>query len=239
MCTVVISVPEGAADPVRVLAVRDEDPARPWDPPGPWWPEHPGVVGVRDRRAGGAWLAADPSRRRLAVLLNRADVLPAGEPAPSRGAVALDAVTGVVPAPGARLGMHGFNLVDVDGSRARVTTWDGDVVRQTVLAPGTHMIAHDDVDDPATARIVRWRAAFADAVMDARGPGDWFRPWLDVLAETAAAGPLDDAAIVRDNRPHGYPTQSLLVCTATISDGVELAWAPLEHPGQWNPLDLR
>ena len=56
---------------VRLLAVRDEDPQREWDALGPWWPEqYPGVIGIRDRRAGGAWLAVDPQRRRLAVLLN-------------------------------------------------------------------------------------------------------------------------------------------------------------------------
>jgi uncharacterized protein with NRDE domain len=58
-----------------VLAIRDEDPDRPWSPLGRWWPEsHGGVIGVRDVRAGGAWLAADPGAGRLAVLLNRADV---------------------------------------------------------------------------------------------------------------------------------------------------------------------
>src|SRR5690606_4917677 len=72
MCTVIIRV--GAGE-VRLLAIRDEDPERPWQPLGASWPEtHPGVVGVRDVRAGGAWLAADPARRRLAVLLNRADL---------------------------------------------------------------------------------------------------------------------------------------------------------------------
>ena len=70
MCTVVVRVPEPDGGPVRLLAVRDEDPARPWRPLGPWWPEHPGVRGVRDDLAGGAWLAADD--KRLAVLLNRA-----------------------------------------------------------------------------------------------------------------------------------------------------------------------
>src|SRR4051812_21659446 len=72
MCTVIIQIGESPSDPVRMLAIRDEDPGRPWNPLGPWWPDtHEGVVGVRDVRAGGAWLAADPSARRLAVLLNR------------------------------------------------------------------------------------------------------------------------------------------------------------------------
>ena len=70
MCTVIIRIPHDDAA-VQLLAVRDEDPGRGWDPLGAWWPDHPGVVGVRDRRAGGAWLAAEPASGRLAVVLNR------------------------------------------------------------------------------------------------------------------------------------------------------------------------
>ncbi|WP_370429006.1 NRDE family protein, partial [Microbacterium sp. NRRL B-14842] len=59
MCTVVIDVE--VAGSARLLAVRDEDPAREWDALGEWWPEeYPGVIGIRDRRAGGAWLAVNP-----------------------------------------------------------------------------------------------------------------------------------------------------------------------------------
>lgn len=237
MCTVIVHVPDVPGQPVHVLAVRDEDPARPWDPPGPWWPEHPGVVGVRDRRAGGAWLAADPGRGRVAVLLNRADVLPADVVAPSRGAVALDAIAGRVPAAGSTPELHGFNLVDVQDGEVRVTSWDGTAVRQGILAPGTHMIAHDDVDDPATARVVRWLPAFAEAAPDP-GAEDWFAPWLALLQRSTDVGSTDDTAIVRDNRPYGYPTLSLLVCTAAIrGDGVDLAWMALEDPGHWNEPD--
>lgn len=239
MCTVIIHVPADASHPVHVLAVRDEDPARPWDPPGAWWPDRPGVEGVHDRRAGGAWLAADSAEGRFAVLLNRADVLPDVVPAPSRGSVALDAVAGTVPPAGSTPAMHGFNLVDVDGGRARVSSWDGEVVRQVTLAPGTHMIAHDDVDDPATARVVRWLPAFSEAA-PAPDASDWFAPWVALLRGSAQTGPEDDAAIVRDNRVHGYPTLSLLVCAATVrTDAVDLHWAPLETPGAWNELDWR
>ena len=39
MCTVIIHVARAAFDPIRMLAIRDEDPARPWNPLGPWWPD--------------------------------------------------------------------------------------------------------------------------------------------------------------------------------------------------------
>src|SRR5690606_32713851 len=124
MCTVIVHVPADPRAATRVLAVRDEDPTRAWDPLGPWWPEtHPGVVGVRDARAGGAWLAADPDAGHLAVILNRADVMPDdGTPVPSRGHLVLDAVAGVEPADPRT---HGFNLVDVTAGRTRITMWNG------------------------------------------------------------------------------------------------------------------
>lgn len=237
MCTVVIRVPESAHEPTRVLAVRDEDPARPWNPLGRWWPEaHDGVVGVRDVRAGGAWLAADPAAGRLAVLLNRADVdtRPESELV-SRGGLVLDAVAGHLPE--GEPATHGFNLVEVVGGRARVLMWDGESLRTVELAPGTHMIAHDDVDDPATPRIARWLGEF-QATPPADGE-NWWMPWVEVLARSARLAPTDDDAIIRDNRPHGYPTLSLLACVASVTDhDVEVRYGELAEPGRWGGLEL-
>jgi hypothetical protein len=233
MCTVILRVPENPAEPTRLLAVRDEDPGRAWDAPGPWWPDsHPGVLGVRDRQAGGAWLAADPARRRLAVILNRHEVPGATE---SRGTVVLDAVEGRAPvAPRT----NGFNLVVVDDQGTRVTSWGGSGLRETRLGPGVHMIAHDDVDDPATPRIARWLAEFAAAADAEDAP--WWDAWLRLLARTAELEPTDDRAIVRDNRPYGVPTLSLLVCAASVgADGVDVEYAELAEPGRWNPVALQ
>lgn len=232
MCTVIVRVPEDASAPTRVLAVRDEDPARAWDPPGMWWPDtHPGVLGVRDARAGGAWLAADPHRRRFAVILNRAEVPGATA---SRGAVVLDAVDGHVPT---HPRTNGFNLVVVDDSGTSVLSWQGEDVRTVRLEPGVHMIAHDDVDDPATPRIARWLGEFAAAADDGDG---WQDAWMRVLARTAELPAIDDRAIVRDNRPYGVGTLSLLVCAAEVdADGVRVAYGVFAEPGRWNPLELR
>jgi uncharacterized protein with NRDE domain len=219
-----------------VLAIRDEDPERPWSPLGRWWPEsHGGVVGVRDIRAGGAWLAADSPAGRLAVLLNRADVstLPESQIV-TRGSLALDSVAGRTPV---HPRTHGFNLVEVDGSRTSVVSWDGERLSRVKLTPGTHMVAHDDVDDPSTPRIARWLEEFAAAELP--DTGSWWTPWIDLLERSAALASTDDEAIIRDNRPHGYPTLSLLVCTATIGpDGVELAYGAFDEPGQWNAPHL-
>ena len=237
MCTVIVHVPAAASEPTLLLAVRDEDPNRPWNALGEWWPDQPGVVGVQDVRAGGAWLAADPATHRLAVLLNRADQLDLPETAVrSRGALALDSVAGR--SPEGRPPMHGFNLLEVEPGRTRVVSWDGGSLRTQEVGPGTHMIAHDDVDDPATARIAHWRDRFREA--SPAHDDQWYRPWLGVLAAGADLGPHDDRSIIRDNTVHGYPTLSLLVCVAAVGpDTVDVRYAELPTPGTWSPLSFR
>ena len=230
MCTVVIRVPDGPG-PVRVLAVRDEDPHRPWRPLGPWWSRQPQVRGIMDELAGGAWLAVDDSK--VAVLLNRmggSDVVP---PA-SRGTLVMRAMSREpLPDP---LTTLGFNLVEATAYGARVTSWEGGEPRVVELTPGTHMIAHDDVDDPTTPRVAAWLDAFAAAPTDGER---WWQGWLDVVAASAAQDPTHDRAIVRDKRPHGFPTLSLLVCAVSLGpEGTDARMATLDHPGAWNDLEL-
>lgn len=234
MCTVVVQVPEVASGSVRLLAVRDEDPMRAWDPPGAWWPELPGVIGVRDRRAGGAWLAT--RGKQLSVLLNRAESTHAHLPAPSglrsRGAIVLDDVVGTsVPDPP---NTASFNLVSARSGMVTVTSWDGEALQHSRLQPGVHMIAHHGVDDLRSARIGTWLPEFRKltALQD-----DWRAGWVELLARTAELPVSDDRAIIRDNHTHGYPTASLLVCTAEISSssGTPLALesAVLAGPAFW------
>ncbi|PFG29320.1 NRDE family protein [Paramicrobacterium agarici] len=237
MCTVIVAVPESAEGVVRMLAVRDEDPQRPWQPLGAWWPEaYPGVVGVRDVRAGGAWLGADPVRGRLAVMLNRPDTLNAapGE-LESRGGLVLESVSGRPPRDPRTAG---FNLVDVAGATVTVTTWDGDSVGIEELVPGVHMIEHHDVDDPGSARISQWLPEFREAAPAGGGLHDeWWRDWATILERSSHLSPEDDAAIIRDNRAHGYPTLSLLACVASVStEAADVRFAPLKSPGEWNAL---
>ena len=244
MCTVVVEVPTSPSEAVRLLAVRDEDPARPWDPPGPWWRERPGVIGVRDRRAGGAWLAASPTQGRLSVILNRPDIYSQGIPSPSnglasRGALVLDAVADrSLPNP---LRTAGFNLVSVDGRQVVVTSWDGEALLREELEPGMHMIAHHDVDDPRSARIESWLPEFRSL---AGLEEHWRESWLALLGRSAELPSDDDRAIIRDNRGHGYETLSLLVCTAEVRSGgesgvaarghVRLESATLAQPAVWD-----
>ena len=132
----------------------------------------------------------------------------------------------------------GFNLIQVTAG-ARVVSWEGGAPKVVDLRPGTHMIAHDDVDDPRTPRITAWRDAFAAASTSADADGHWWDGWLAVLARSSEIDPTDDRAIIRNNRPHGYPTLSLLVSVASLSsEGVEVRMAALDEPGRWNDLTL-
>ncbi|WP_322410033.1 NRDE family protein [Microbacterium invictum] len=229
MCTVIVSVPEvGALHPVRLLAVRDEDPDRPWNRLGAWWDgDFPGVVGIRDARAGGAWMAADASARRVAVLLNRHDLSDRPDSAMStRGSIALNSVAGRPPegAPATR----GFNLVEIEGRRARVVSWDGLALTETELGPGTHMVAHDEVDDERSPRISRWLDDFRAA-----SPDDW----MTVLDRSAAVGAADPAAIIRKDSFEGVRSYSLVLVSASVDDDhVEVRDAPLARPGSWPPI---
>lgn len=240
MCTVVVQVPEAPDGSVRLLAVRDEDPLRAWDPPGAWWPELPEVTGVRDRRAGGAWLAT--RGKRLSVLLNRAEAgnphLPAASQRHSRGTLVLDDVTGVRVPESPQTAS--FNLVSATPGATAVTSWDGETVFRRNLEPGVHMIAHHDVDDPRSARIATWLPEFAD--LESLG-NDWRTGWIELLARTAQIPVDDDRAIIRDNHAHGYPTASLLVCVAEIPQSpgrpVELQSAVLSGPAQWASPEFR
>lgn len=236
MCTVIISVPADGTTPVRLLAVRDEDPGRPWDRLGPWWPEsHPGVTGIRDARAGGAWLAANERERTLAVLLNRHDLSGrADDEVTTRGAVALDAAAGR-PA-GALPLTRGFNLVEVTAHTARVTAWDGLQSRTVQLPPGIHMIAHDEVDDPETPRIAQWLPSFRDSAPEGR---EWWTPWMQIVERSADLPGDDPAAIIRRQSFEGVPSFSLLVCVAEIGEAVfDVRDAPLTTPGTWTPSAL-
>ena len=61
------------------------------------------------------------------------------------------------------------------------------------------------------------------------------------LAEALLRIPDSETAdeLIRDNRPLGYPTLSLLACVASVSsDGLDVAYGELAEPGHWDELDL-
>lgn len=180
MCTVVIRWAD--AEPSRILAIRDEFVSRSFDPPGAWWPDQPGVIGGRDRLAGGSWCVSDTRNGVTALVLNRRERRTG---TPSRGVLPLAAVAAREAWPDVidHRQMASFNLVLATPAGATVWMWDAAELRRVTLTPGQHMITSDgvDADDPKTRQ---WAAQFET------------KPWYEVVTSTT---PSDDpsALVVR------------------------------------------
>jgi len=180
VCTVVLRWTTG--EPLRILAIRDEFVSRPFDPPGAWWPEQPGVIGGRDRLAGGSWCVSDPRTGVTALVLNRRERRTG---TPTRGLLPLAAVRAGESWPDVvdHRQMASFNLVLAAPDGVAVWTWDAAELRRASLTPGQHLITSDgvDADNPET---IRFAPLFET------------QPWYDVVTSTA---PSDDpsALVVR------------------------------------------
>ena len=157
MCTVIVAWQCFADAPLVVAANRDELLARPSDPPlllqrdPPRW-------GGRDRVAGGTWLAVDPAGRIGAVTNRHPDgVVPARDVTRhTRGNLPLDALAGSDADALAWMtslesgDYNPVNVLYVSTSAAFWTSLDNQQGRRTTaLAPGIHVLAEQDVDDPA------------------------------------------------------------------------------------------
>lgn len=155
MCTVLLRLLPDGDWPVQVAFVRDEDRSRRSDPPAHWWSDQPTVIGGRDTRAGGTWLAIDEAQpRAIALLTDQYDpavALPDPTRSASRGTLPLLALEH-----GAHLELDAhapqpvetyqpFHLVSirtVDGTwRADRWSWTGEERSGERLTSGDHVIA--------------------------------------------------------------------------------------------------
>jgi hypothetical protein len=123
VCTLILGIEVLGPRTVLLAANRDEDPARPADPPLVLR-ERPLVVGGRDRRAGGTWLALRGSLAAVAMLNRRPRGASRSEPGPAGPAV----LGGTVPPAGA-LRSRGLLAVDAAATEAA-----GDEIPGSVLA---------------------------------------------------------------------------------------------------------
>jgi uncharacterized protein with NRDE domain len=131
----------------------------------------PLIVGGRDRRAGGTWLAIRDGRAVVALLNRRGVPPPAAPAARSRGLLVLEVAA---TAPGsngdafaehalaaahASIAAHGyaaFSLVCATPTGGWVLAHDGVQTREPLpLGPGWHVLTHGDLDDPVEPRTVR------------------------------------------------------------------------------------
>ncbi|MCD0450141.1 NRDE family protein [Actinocorallia sp. API 0066] len=253
MCTCLLSFDPAAPVPVLAAGVRDEYVDRAWDPPAAHWPDHPGLIGGRDRLAGGTWLAVNPAERRLGVILNGCGVDAPVEGRLSRGDLPL------------RVAAHGdlgpldpsrfdpFHLICAEPDKVRLWTWTGLDLTDRWLEPGFHLVVNTGLDAtcPGPSAIpesalegIRSRLAHFRPLLESTprptptpstSPAEAWGPWLP-LADGANLPLSDPRALVHrhptpDNRVFGTTSISLVALSHntlrydfTPTPGTPTAW---------------
>jgi uncharacterized protein with NRDE domain len=180
MCTLIVGWNALGPGTLLIAANRDEDPARPAEGPRALR-SSPRIVGGRDARAGGTWLAIR-GRRLVVAALNRRDPEPAPADArrPSRGLLALSVAAAGEGRPdhAARaahllLGADSYapcSLVIAGPEGAWLVVRErGTPPRTSALTPGWHALTHAELDDPHEPRaawLVGQLAGFAPRSVD-------------------------------------------------------------------------
>lgn len=198
MCTLIAAFDPEAEWPVLLASTRDEFRARAWEPPGELWPEeYPGMIAGRDIESDGTWLAANPSERRVAVILNRIEPTAlTDETARSRGPLTLIAASRggeAIAAEDLSL-VRPFNLVIAEPGGVTWWRYDGEGLTDHEVAPGLHILTAADLDDMSNPRQRYWLPEFAAAETpapspDDRAPAGW-GGWPELLADVDR--PYDD-----------------------------------------------
>ncbi|WP_433429528.1 NRDE family protein [Nonomuraea sp. CA-141351] len=209
MCTLIVRT----GRPLTLMGVRDESADRPWEGPGEHWPEYPGVIGGRDLKGGGTWLAVNPPARRAAALLNGRGKEAEETTRISRGDLALRAAyTGETPG-GDLTRYDPFHLVLAEPARIRLFSWDGERLSASDLPEGTSMIVNTGLD-PESERVAAYLPRFET------------EPWGELIKAEPSADPA--ALIVRHELPDGRIFASLSVMEVTLApDGVTYDFADL------------
>jgi Transport and Golgi organisation 2 len=231
MCKVLLRFAPGTTRPLILAAIRDEFADRPWDPPAEHWPSAPGLVGGRDRVAGGTWLAVSPATLSVAAVLNGAPLPPPGPGLRrSRGWLALSALVGgfgestVEP-------YDRFHLVVGRPDAVTVWSWDGTATRREDLAPGDHILVNqgvDAVDDPVVAHFAPLLAAT---------PTD-AEHWRHLLAGDGLA-PDDERSVLVRKEFEGRAFESRSAALVTISDVVSFDFTATPMAPCWRPVPVR
>jgi uncharacterized protein with NRDE domain len=184
MCLLVVAWRSHPRYRLVVAGNRDEFHERPAAPLG-WWNDAPDILGGRDLRAGGTWLAFARSGR-FGLVTNFRDANGASPGAPSRGELVPAFLRGTQPAagflsdllPGIRA-YAGFNLLLGDARGLHYCCNVGDEGPRE-LAPGIYGLSNHRLDEP-WPKLVRTRERFAAALEQADpAPADLF----DLLADS-------------------------------------------------------
>jgi hypothetical protein len=245
MCTVILLRRPGHAWPLLMAANRDERLDRASDPPAAHWPDQPGVIGGRDRSAGGTWMALGETGV-VAAVLNRPGSLGPAPGKRSRGELPLAAASG----PDAAAAAHRiaalpaadwrpFNLVVADSRRAMFLRGLGTgTIEATDLPEGITMVTAHDPNDPDSPRIRRHLPRFRASPAPEPAHDDW-TAWEALLADDTPDR-VDGAAAMLNIAPlGGFGTvSSSLVALGAQGQATWRFCAGRPAPGRFVPLDL-
>ena len=239
MCLAFLSFAPDEPWSVLLVSIRDEDLARPAAGAAEWWPDtHPGVLGGRDLRAGGTWLAVDPARRTVAAIFTPAVVEPTAPGQPSRGALPLRALSagGLDEDQVRRYAPFALLLAGPGG--VGWWTWTGSSLDRVDVEPGMHIANIDGLDAEATsARQARWRKPFEVAApvpfRPDGPPSRRWAGWLDLLGDGLEPEQPDALLLRRTVGDAAYGTKSVaLVALGQAGVRYDESSAPWD-PGSW------
>ncbi len=223
MCTVIVLHRPGHTWPLLIAANRDERLDRAWDPPAAWWPDHPDIIGGRDRMAGGTWMTLG-RHGVVAAVLNRPGSLGPADGKRSRGelpilatqaATAADATAGIAALPAVE--WRPFNMVIADSRRAFFLRGLGAAHPEVVpLAEGVSMVTAHDPNDPTSPRTRRHLPRFRATPPPDPGLADW-SAWERLLADSGYDPAIGPAETLNVPPTGGFGT----VCASLLALGAD------------------
>jgi hypothetical protein len=213
MCILVISYGALADAPVLFAANREERFDRAALPPH-LQPGRPQVLCGIDREAGGTWLGVNEHGLLVAVTNRPREAAPARPP--SRGQLCRDLLDCRSAAAAAGRALEalgtgayaGANYVCLDRD-AGYAVHGGDRVERRPIAPGWHVMANGDLDDPDDGRL-----ALARRMIGAEPP----ESVADFIARTAAVCGHEGIIVRHDDR--GTVSADQVAVTASPGDAV-------------------
>ena len=185
MCLLVLAWNAHPRYRLIVAANRDEYHERPAAPLARW-AEPNNIIGGRDLRAGGAWLAVD-TRKRFGIVTNFRDLQRPEPNAPSRGGLIpsylshdADAGSYLATLEPRAARYSGFNLLLADDNELwYATNRSGDNPFARRLEPGIHGLSNQSLDTP-WPKLLRVRRRFATWLNDSN---DERSELFDMLAD--------------------------------------------------------
>jgi len=229
MCLCVLLYDENPVHPLVMAANREERYDRPSLPPA-WIARGPAVFAAQDQQAGGTWQGVNPFGL-LVALTNRATLVREDPDRRSRGRLCLDTL-GRVSARAAvkwlREHLAGYsynpcNLICADVEEAFAVHHDSAATQVRKLAPGLHLLAETDADDPHHPRLLRARY-----LLEGKTRQDWpvlQRTLAQIMADHAHGHPPEQS-ICRHGEVAGTVSSSLIALRRAGLEEAQFFFAP-------------